>query len=521
MKTTRICTVLGLLTMAMLQLASRAGATLDLHFAHSQFSLEKNLTGAWQGSRSSSGDPTNTTPFTLTIAPEKEKETKRWRATLKAGRERLDFEVASILGPRLVLKTQGTAGSLVLLSARQTEPGVLQGEWSVVSADGRRTSQATWRATGGSYPLVLARSILRQPDPLERHRMIGELMNRVRPSNAEDLAEIILKGPRSSFAVRDFQGLFAHVWGRVDGERAMAAMKEMAGARVYGGPYLAQGLSGWALTDREAAKAWVDALADRRERTMAVMGFLNSVLAVDPVAASRYLEEFDLEPTGRRFAVRMVTDRMLDQRGTDFAGKWAQTLEDEEMRITALGELARSLARDDPAKAATWLSRTLKLEKNEDVKAANSAVGEIAKAWARNDPKDTLEWLSGLPASLQPEGMKDLFAGWVMRDAEAAALKLKALPVGRPRDFAIDGFATRLAREDPEAAVAWANSISDPEIKQDALVRVAQVWWRSDAAAAGAWLEESGLDPKLIREVRQFRRGSSRGSPPIERERRR
>jgi len=52
--------------------------------------------------------------------------------------------------------------------------------------------------------------------------------------------------------------------------------------------------------------------------------------------------------------------------------------------------------------------------------------------------------------------------------------------------------AAALAREDPEAAIAWASALPESALRQRSLRAIGRVWQRSDPAAAAGWLESSG-----------------------------
>ncbi len=77
-----------------------------------------------------------------------------------------------------------------------------------------------------------------------------------------------------------------------------------------------------------------------------------------------------------------------------------------------------------------------------------------------------------------------------------------SMPQSPKRDAAISGFATGYAWQDPQTAIAWAQDISDPELRQQSLTRAGQAFFRRDPNSARAWLESSGL-PAEVREAVQ------------------
>jgi len=65
------------------------------------------------------------------------------------------------------------------------------------------------------------------------------------------------------------------------------------------------------------------------------------------------------------------------------------------------------------------------------------------------------------------------------------------------RDSAISGFANGYAYQDPETSIAWANDISDPNLRVSTLTRAGQAYFRRDPEAAKTWLASSGLSAEV------------------------
>jgi hypothetical protein len=70
------------------------------------------------------------------------------------------------------------------------------------------------------------------------------------------------------------------------------------------------------------------------------------------------------------------------------------------------------------------------------------------------------------------------------------------MPPGPSRDAAVSSLSRTIARNDPTAAIAWANTIADPAARSESLLRTAQLWNSVDAPAASQWAA-SNLPPDL------------------------
>ena len=75
------------------------------------------------------------------------------------------------------------------------------------------------------------------------------------------------------------------------------------------------------------------------------------------------------------------------------------------------------------------------------------------------------------------------------------------MPDSMQKDRAIKGFASRVAYEDPQSALVWANTIQDEKIRDGALRDAGRAYYKRDKTGALQWLETSGLPPKTINEI--------------------
>lgn len=80
---------------------------------------------------------------------------------------------------------------------------------------------------------------------------------------------------------------------------------------------------------------------------------------------------------------------------------------------------------------------------------------------------------------------------WGGKDEHAAAQWLTELPISASRDQAISSFAKKLATMDPERALQWAGTISDPEQRTKRMDKLVAQWRAKDPKAAEAWTQES------------------------------
>lgn len=377
--------------------------------------------------------------------------------------------------------------------------------------------------------------LTKENDPLKRAALFAALLEKLTPENAKD-AFLALKDSRTGRRAaggrggrggtarggNNEMGMLLNAWGRVDGEGAIAeltAQQEASaesgetGRRGGGGPGGRGGTSGdggaadfmsaitgWATTDVDAAATYIDSIDDERRSQMYTAGLLQGVMVNGAEEAMQFISAMpeDNEMRGRYTA--MVATEMLEQ-GVDSARAWADGLSDPSLKSGALSTVASEYASQDLNAAVSWVTDYA----GEDY--GSRAVTEVAETWAESDPRAVLEWAGNLPESAQAGAIAEALDEWTERDPMAASEYLRDMPASEAKDNAIEGFATELAREDPTAAIAWAETIGDQELRLETLTEVAQSWYRRDQTEAANWLEASELPQEMQQAVQEAQSG--------------
>lgn len=218
-------------------------------------------------------------------------------------------------------------------------------------------------------------------------------------------------------------------------------------------------------------------------------GAILSVLASqDPLAVAELTEDYarrtgDVGPLTMRMAVMMKED-------ADLALASYERVPEQFKPQVALS-LGGQLIQQDPKAGLDWLLQqpldsssleTLLRMGGADTQAAaesllyestDSAVrqqllGAMASSRSWNDPAATVAWLEQFE---QEPGFEmhyhNAIVRWAGKDPAAAAVHLANNPQ-RDSSIAIDNIARNWARRDPDAAIAWAQTLSDPVQQQSA-----------------------------------------------------
>jgi hypothetical protein len=280
----------------------------------------------------------------------------------------------------------------------------------------------------------------------------------------------------------------------------------------------------WAAEDSENAMLWLESNA----QGIARLETLNSGVALwaeqDPTAASEWIDGMAYDSSKIEAAKALAGQWVTSS--PDDAAAWVGTLPIGALRTEASSALVKSWAQVDPEQATVWAlseaefnGRTELLNlsiqqyaRNQPTEAeqfvrelteayeAPDAVETYIKTRAENDPADAMNWQSQLPDQdplNQPENARIIMQEWSRTDSVAASGWLSGQPAGPERDAAIIGFNSTMLDFEPEAAVAWANFISEPQSRSDQLTESIRTWAKTQPRDALDWVKSAELDPDL------------------------
>ena len=114
----------------------------------------------------------------------------------------------------------------------------------------------------------------------------------------------------------------------------------------------------------------------------------------------------------------------------------------------------------------------------------------------------TLNWADDLPQGRQRrDAWSAAYAVWASRDPIAAAGSINRLADGSDRNLAINGFVSAHVHQDGEMAMTWVSDISEPGLRDAAMIRVGRQYYQRDPAAAAQWYDSSGVSPLIWSQI--------------------
>lgn len=336
--------------------------------------------------------------------------------------------------------------------------------------------------------------VLSITDPIERQKRFTELLASLTAENAQAAVQALRDAPRSRWSWGQEYSLLTYAWGRLDGPAALAYADELDGRTKEW--TVGTVLSGWASEHPEAARTWVEGIADDEDRARATRGLISGLAQHDVNAATDYVYALEKAGTPRTNEFMDSIVRQQLSQGMNFATDWTESLPDGDLKGTAMERVADEYVRKDPALAAEWVAQFAA----DDY--AKEAIGEVSEEWAEDDPTAALEWAEGLEAGeSQNRAIAEVVSEWANDDAVAAGDYVAALPAGDQRDDAAAAYARRISEENPVDAIDWALSIAGEELRNDTVARTVRQWKRQDPATATEWIDSAGLPDSVITEI--------------------
>jgi hypothetical protein len=201
-----------------------------------------------------------------------------------------------------------------------------------------------------------------------------------------------------------------------------------------------------------------------------------------PMAAAM---AFDLPPGPNRTAALGAVIEGWSSSDPQAVLDWASnvTSTDPSVLKMAMNKIAKQ--DDQPALAAEYL------DKLTDASMRNQAIGTIATSMASDDPAAALDWLDqATTGDAYDTNVKNIFANLDTHNPAQSAALLDQVTEPDVRVAAIANLATTWGGLEPQAALAWANSLPDAEaaIRNAALSSIVTSWARNDPQGAAAWV---------------------------------
>ena len=187
----------------------------------------------------------------------------------------------------------------------------------------------------------------------------------------------------------------------------------------------------------------------------------------------------------------------LASENADLAINLFESLEPNE-QAKVRPELLRGLVDNDAAIATDYIYDSSDLE-NYSWRPMAELTRELVKD---KGLEPTLDWANELPQGPQRrDAWSSAYAVWASKNPVAAGESLNQLSDGEDRNLAINGFVSAHVHKDGEMAMTWIDAISEPGLRDAAMIRVGRQYFQRDPEAATRWYSSGGVAPSIWEQV--------------------
>lgn len=319
------------------------------------------------------------------------------------------------------------------------------------------------------------KSALADSNPVRRNATISQMLLDLTPRDVDEMLAAFESSPGGRENDRLFND-FLYAWASVSGEDAVQYAIDPDSPKKSRGAYHAMtAIAGWAASDPNSAMLFVEQVENSDTRQWMHYGVTKEMIRNDLDGAIAYSER-NVKGRARGEQMNRIADALMDQRGEQGLIDWINGInhaeKENEMlsyKKHAVRESLAKIARNDPGKAVQFITdnATEPFIDSESLERTSRYISDTSIA-------DEVQWLADLPGEIEGRrhALGERFEEFIKEDFEGAGEWLSNQPLGPAYDEAIQDYASSAAKDNPEAALAWVDRISDERIRNDTLDRL-------------------------------------------------
>lgn len=310
-------------------------------------------------------------------------------------------------------------------------------------------------------------------DPIRRNATISQMLLELTPANASEMLAAFENSPGGRENDRHFND-FLYAWARVSGEDALKyAMDPESPRRTRGDEMTA--ISGWAASDPNSAMSYVENVENPETRQWMHLGVTKEMIKNDLDGAIAYSEK-NVKSRARGEQMDRIADALMEQRGEQGIIDWINSIDhttkENDMlsyKTHALKQSVERIARNDREKAIQFIA-----DNAQEPFVDSDTLERTSRYVSRTSIADEVQWLADLPEGIkgQRHALGERFEEFIKEDFAGAGEWLASQTLGPAYDEAIQDYAMSAAKDNPEAALAWVDRISDERLRNYTLGRL-------------------------------------------------
>lgn len=362
-------------------------------------------------------------------------------------------------------------------------------ERKVTSLAEKVNREARTAAFGLSAQTAKLEELLRNPDALERNRMLLSFLDRLQPGEFQQLVvhfqELGMADERSGELT-----LLMGAWAKADPFAALTFAEE----NLRGNSAANTILSTWAAHDPDAAIQWAKSHHEGDDANPYLVGIIQGLASRDPERATALLKDMPFSEE-RGAALAGLLPAIL-ARGPQAAKDWAMAITDEQLRDGVISRMATSMAHTDPAATADWL-------KTASQESALRSMDDVLGSWVTKDKTAANAYYEALPTGeLRTTAMRGMVTAMAGKNPQDALSFMDAHPAD-VNDRVVQQFLWNSFDKEPITALNNVGRLGNPEQQQRFYRRMLDSWMQKDLTAAENWVSSANLPPATQQHFQQ------------------
>lgn len=220
----------------------------------------------------------------------------------------------------------------------------------------------------------------------------------------------------------------------------------------------------WMSAGPSEAAGWIQQLSSE-EQQAAWRGAAPEWARTHPEQAAEFALSGDLEPAVQRRLLDTALpqwSRIAPQQAAD----WALELP-ENLRHEALEHVIQEWSAQDPHATIDFLAHAV------DDDQWQSMTQQAVTRWSHNDPAQASRFVSDLePGAVKDHAAREVASTWMRRNSVEASKWIASLDPSPARDQAVEVLIQHIQKAEPDAAILWAETITDTGRRNDLLTRL-------------------------------------------------
>ncbi len=232
--------------------------------------------------------------------------------------------------------------------------------------------------------------VLRDPSEARRARKFGELLESMRPEDAQAVLDLLTQMDAQGIHLPDEMRAFWPRWGEIDGKSAMAYQDgDLKQGKATRGTVEAMMMTmgSWALEDPEAARAYAESIGEPGKSYFAIQ-IAKGMAEKDIATATAFALNSDKDRPGlANAAMEEISRTALKTKGLSGLLDWFSTLPDEKAKGAAFEHVLWRQFEADPLAAKKLIAANPNLSWNKP-----KIMDEIVVGLVKINPVEAITW---------------------------------------------------------------------------------------------------------------------------------